>query len=397
MKALELEQALKDMPLASLYVITGEEDYLRDQSLARIKAAVMAAMPSSDEGGEGFHDTFNSDVFYGDETDASEILASVESISVFAPRRLVVLKGAEKLPARETEALIPYLKAPSESTTLVVVATKLDGRLKFTQALKERALVVDCAPPPDYQLHAWVREEARRVGVRLSDEAVQLLKEVAGESLYLVRRELEKLAALVPEGAVAGSDEVEALRGGEPGASVFDLTAAIGARDAARALRILARNLEAGEAPLRILGSLLWQYRRLWKAKELAQHGTSDLARALGIPPFRVKDFVAQVRVFSEAHLRTAFQWFAETDSKLKGGSAGSPERVLQVLLLRLCEGQAEPAAAGQPGRAATPSPPPVGPQPEGTPRPPARRGGTKAIPTVRTVRTIRPKEPPAR
>ncbi|MGH7254343.1 MAG: DNA polymerase III subunit delta, partial [Nitrospirales bacterium] len=213
----------------------------------------------------------------------------------------------------------------------------------------------------------------------------------------LVRRELEKLAALVPEGAVAGPDEVEALRGGEPGASVFDLTAAIGARDAARALRILARNLEAGEAPLRILGSLLWQYRRLWKAKELTQRGTSDLARALGIPPFRVKDFVAQVRMFSEAHLRTAFQWFAETDSKLKGGSAGSPERVLQVLLLRLCEGKAEAVDAGQPGGAATPSPPPIRPQPEGTPRTPARRGGTKAIPTVRTVRTIRSKEPPAR
>lgn len=66
---------------------------------------------------------------------------------------------------------------------------------------------------------------------------------------------------------------MEALRGTEPGVSVFDLLSAIGAHDHGRAIRILARNVENGEAPLRILGALVWQYRRLWKLKDQMKSG----------------------------------------------------------------------------------------------------------------------------
>lgn len=150
---------------------------------------------------------------------------------------------------------------------------KLDGRLKWTQALTKQAVSVNCAPLREAQLSTWIRQEAAAVGVRMQDDAIQLLKEVGSESLYAVKRELEKLAAYVPSERTVRSAEVEALRGTEPGASVFDLMDAIRAHDHGRAMRILARNVENGEAPLRILGALVWQYRRLWKLKEQMKSG----------------------------------------------------------------------------------------------------------------------------
>ena len=57
---------------------------------------------------------------------------------VFAERRLVVVKAAEKLNARESDLLLDCVKNPIESTTLVFVSPKLDGRLKFSQPLHER-------------------------------------------------------------------------------------------------------------------------------------------------------------------------------------------------------------------------------------------------------------------
>jgi len=71
---------------------------------------------------------------------------------------------------------------------------------------------------------------------------------------------------------------------------VFDLAAAIGARRRGTALAILARNLEAGEAPLRILGSLAWQYRRLWKVKDLLKQAgrEGEVARQLRMDPSRL-------------------------------------------------------------------------------------------------------------
>jgi DNA polymerase III delta subunit len=48
-----------------------------------------------------------------------------------------------------------------------------------------------------------------------------------------------------------------------------------------------------------------------------------------------VKSFFGR---FSDPHLRRAFELFVDTDSKLKGGSAGSGRRVMETLLLSLCQ-----------------------------------------------------------
>jgi DNA polymerase-3 subunit delta len=324
----QLNTQLAQGTVAPLYAAIGEEDLLRDQTVASLKARLL---------GEGGSD-FNCDLFYGDEAQAGEIVACASEAPVFASRRLVVVKAADKLPARHGDQLLPYLKEPNESTTLVFVAQKLDGRLKFTQAVLQASVIVDCEAPAESQYLPWVKQDAARLGVALTDEALQVLKEACGGSLYAVRRELEKLACYVPADRAATAEDVLTMRGVEPGASVFDLAAAIGAGRRGRALAIVARNVEAGEAPLKILGSLAWQYRRIWKVKDQLRHGgrEGEAARLLRMDPYKVRSFLNQ---FSEARLREALQAFRDSDAALKGGSAGRHAMLLDRLIFRLCEG----------------------------------------------------------
>ena len=356
MKVYELQAALKKTTVGPLYLISGEEDDLRDQAVALLKAAVFGQQAEPLE-------AFNLDVLYGDECTASEIMSHAGEAPALAPRRLVLVKAAEKLSVRDGEALLPYLKTPCDTTTLVFVTPKLDGRTKFAFSLKERAVVVDCSPLLDHYVMSWIRAQAGRLGLRLNEEAALLLRDMVGSgSLSLVRRELEKLAAYVdasPDNSrMVSPAEVQALRGSEVGASVFDLTAAIGARNREQVLRILARNVESGEAPLRMLGSLVWQYRQLWKAKDLLNQSRGDYeaGRILRMPPFKVRELLGS---FSEPHLSAAFRMFLETDSKLKGGTANAPGRVLEALLWDLCERDkdATPRTASAPDR----SPPAIG------------------------------------
>lgn len=323
--SLQLESALKQRPAGPLYLVVGEEDLLRDRALAALKAAVLG------ESGD-----FNYDLFYGDEAGGADIRNCASEMPVFAERRLVVVKTAEKLSAKESEALLDYLKEPVETTTLVFMSPKLDGRLKFSQALARTAVTIDCSLLHDAQLTPWVTRDAERLGIRLEEHANQLLKEVSGGSLYGVRRELEKLASYVPPDRTATAADVHVLRGVEPGASVFDLTLAIAEGDRGRVLSILARNLEAGEAPLRILGSLAWQYRRLWKVKELMASGgrEGEVARTLRMDPMKIRTFLGR---FSDTHLQAALHLFLEADGNLKGGSSGHPKMILERVLLRLC------------------------------------------------------------
>lgn len=220
-----------------LYLVVGEEDLLRDHAIATLKGAVL--------GSDG--DEFNYQLFYGDEASGSDIQNSVAAVPVFASRRLVVVKSAEKLTARDGDLLLDCVQNPVESTTLVFVSPKLDGRLKFSQALTRAAVIVDCSPLRELSCLPGFCEKQNGWGCGLRNVA-QVLQEACGASLYGLRRELEKLASYVPSDRSVTVADVHLLRGVDPGASVFDLTLAIAEGDRGRVLSILARNLEAGSS-----------------------------------------------------------------------------------------------------------------------------------------------------
>ena len=357
MKSHELQATIRRTGPAPLYLVTGEEAYFRDQAVATIRESVVNMSHGGGEGtgddlGAGQELGFNYDVIYADETDASEILAYAQEVSFFSARRLIVVKWIEKLPTREGEALIPYLQNPMDTTTLIFVGTKLDGRLKWAQTLKKNAVVVDCAPLYENQRLAWVKKQASEMGVKLDASGFHALTESASEGLYVTKGELDKLVGYLPSGSCATANDVETLRGKEPGASVFDLAGAIGSGKCGWALQIVAKNIEAGEAPLRILGALTWQVRRLWKAKSLLSGGNpqSQVARTLGVPPFRAAEFFRQVQQWSDGQFSKAWELFWESDSALKGKSAAAPRRVLDGLVLALCG--VPPKSYGPSGRA---------------------------------------------
>lgn len=345
MNVQDLQRHIKQQGSSPLYLIQGEESYFRDQALDVLRRAFqdedsgdVSERSMSDE----TSDVFQSDVVHGDETNASEILGLAEEVSFFSSRRRLFVKWADKLSARDGELLIPYFKSPNGATTLVFAATKLDGRTKWVQTLKKQALVVDCAPLVENQRIGWVTQRARELGLQLDPQALDLLKDQANEGLYAVMRELEKLAAYLPEGQQVQMEDVEHVRGKPPGISVFDWSEAISRGDHGRALDIVAKNLETGEAPLRMLGAFLWQMRRIWKANGLLMEGKDpgQAARQAGIPPFRAREFMQQAQRWREPHLRLAWTTFANADSALKGGRASQPKLILDDLVMQLCKGR---------------------------------------------------------
>ncbi len=345
MNVQDFQRQIKSQSLAPLYLIIGEEPFFRDHVLELFRLAAQNEEHHDVADGSTPDETssmFQVDVVYGDETNASEILGLAEEVSFFTTRRRLFVKWAEKLAARDGELLIPYFKSPNESTTLVFVAPKLDGRTKWVQTLKKQAVVVDCAPLFENQRAGWVNQQARDMGLQLEAQALEMLSDQANEGLYVVKRELEKLSAYSSNGQRVKVEDVELVRGKLPGISVFDWSEAVAGGDHARALDIVAKNLETGEAPLRMLGAFLWQMRRIWKARAMLREGKdrTQAARQAGIPPFRAREFMQQVQGWEESHLRQAWAVFANADSALKGGRATQPKLILDDLVIQLCAGK---------------------------------------------------------
>jgi DNA polymerase III subunit delta len=356
-KVHELRSQIARQGLSPLYLVIGEEPYFRDQALNILRSASQGkdgSGPSDNSAASDSSQMFHVDVVYGDETDASEILAISEEASFFSLRRLLIVKWADKLAARDGEALMPYFQAPNETTTLVITASKLDGRTKWVQEIKKRATVVECTPVVEGQRAGWVTQRAQELGLQLEDSALEILKDQVAEGLYGTAGELEKLVVFMPEGRRVLAQDVETVRGKPPGISVFDWSEAVSRGDHGRALDIVAKNLETGEAPLRMLGAFLWQLRKIRKTHALMQDGqdAGQAARQAGIPPFRAREFVQQVQRWKESSLRRAWELFAQADSALKGGRASRPKLILDDLVLQLCQaikaGQGEKSLAGR-------------------------------------------------
>jgi DNA polymerase-3 subunit delta len=94
----ELARLLASGRVAPIYLLLGEESFLRDAAVAMIRRAVLG----EDDVGGGF----NYDLLYGDETDALEVLNRCDTLPAFAPRRLVIIREVGGLRARETERLL---------------------------------------------------------------------------------------------------------------------------------------------------------------------------------------------------------------------------------------------------------------------------------------------------
>ena len=330
----ELKRQLASGACAPIYVLLGEESYLRETALAAIRRVVLGA--------EDQETGFNYDLLYGDETDALEVLNRCDTFPAFADRCLVIIRNVGALPARETERLLPYLKAPVETTSLVLTGDKLDGRLKFFQTLKAAAVTVDCSPLDSRLMPDWIEEQAKGLGLCLNDAASEALHHASGGNLAVVQRELEKLVDYLHPSASVTAADVESVRGADTGGTVWDFLGALARKDRGSALRALGKILDAGEPPLRLLGLLAFQWRQVWKTREQLDRRVPEagLARILGVPPFRIQGLVEQARMFSDNELARCFDAFREVDSSLKGGGRGAERLVMERLVLNLCRGE---------------------------------------------------------
>ncbi len=310
----ELRRRLRSGDIALLYLVVGAEGRLRDEAVKAIRGAVLGQEQAADN-------TFNTDAVYADETEAAEVLSLCGNLPMFAARRLVEVRDAGTLRAKDLERLLPYLDEPVETTTLVFTSAKVDGRSKFFQTLKKAAVVVDCGPLEPHALPAWIRDEAAGLGLTLEDRARTILLDASGGDLGTLRCELEKLADyLAPSRTVTAAD-VEAVQGADTGGSVHDLLGALERRDRAAALRFLGKVLDAGEPPMKILGFLAACWRNMWRSRRYADEMLRD------------------------------FEQFREADSRLKGGGAGhgKDRLVLERMVLNLCGSGARATTSPRP------------------------------------------------
>ena len=325
-KAFEAE--VRSGKIGSLYLLIGEEAYLREKALNALLEAALAPGVRP----------FNLDVFRGGEAPPGEIADRILSFPLMAPRRVVVVKACDELNENATRLLLPVVEALPATSTVVFVGDKADGRKKFFATLRKAACTVEFRPLREREAGAWVQERLGALGKRVSQEAIQSFAERVGGDLGVAAGEIDKLISFLGDRQVVEREDVERVVGVSAEGSIFDLTDAVGAKDAGRGLVVLRQVLEGGERGGGILWRLTQHVHTLMKAKMLKDSRVpeKDLPYRLGLPPFVVTKYLNQARKFSYPDLWRAYEALATAEDHLKSGYQ-TEEIALQLLIGALC------------------------------------------------------------
>lgn len=296
--------------LLPAYLVVGSDELKRSHAVARMKKRLEAS---------GLADFNLDERDMSKEQTPEDVLSSLNTFPMGADFRLVILRPCDRLPKAMSEMLVDYLKNPSSTTVLLLVAEKLAKNTRLYKAVAkiDKKAIVECAPKKRWELPQQVRSMATAHGKTITQGGAEELVSRVGESTRMLDNELKKLASMV-DGAEITQADVErfVVRTAEP--RPWDFLDAVSARNLPKALSLLRMMPQRQEIMLYSL--LTTRIRELIYAKALDARGEgSTLARALGLQSWQVKNHLRWARGFKMSELLGALESAVDVELALKG------------------------------------------------------------------------------
>ena len=302
--------------MSSVHLLTGDDDLLLQRATERL----LADLTSADA-------DLSVDTYDASELDA---LPELRTQSLFGGRACAVIRGIHAARADLKAELEDYLEAPDDQAVLVLVAQGTGRIQKIARLARQHGDVTKVDTPPDWKTNEWqsiVLGEFRRAGRTASPDAVAAILDHAGLDPSVIAMRVAQVVAATDGGQVA-LDDVERIVEGHGRRSGFELADAVADRDAAQALTLLRGSLEAGEAPLALLGAITFRFRQLQQVR-----GGVDVKGSPG-QVNRLKG-VAR-RNFSTGELAWCMDRIAQLDVDLKGNTDLPADLVLELGVIDL-------------------------------------------------------------
>jgi DNA polymerase-3 subunit delta len=322
-----------------IYVYWGEDDFAIEKAVVLLRDRILDPLWIS----------FNYTALSPDQADAViQGLNQVMTPTFGAGSRLVWLINTtlcqhcpENILA-ELQRTLPVI--PENSFLLLTSRNKPDERLKGTKLLKQFATEFrefPLIPPWKTELLVQaVNQAAQAVGVKLTPKTAEILAESVGNDTRLLYNELEKLRLYT-----AGNNQLldvntvtQLVRNTTQ--TSLQLAAAIRTGDTAKALVTLADLLNAAEPGLRIVATLIGQFRTWLWVKIMLESGEQNqqaIAQAAEIGnPKRIYFLQQEVKFLSVQQLISSLPLLLELEVSLKQGAAEMS--TLQTKVIELCQ-----------------------------------------------------------
>ena len=328
-----LKADLKAKTPGRFYVFCGTEAYLRSYYLEQLHKLTV----------QDFAEAFNYHRFNSENISLQAVQDSLEAIPMMSPSSLVQIDDVNFFAMGEDAASYAALFSdiPEYCTLVLVYETvefKVDKRKRSLAAALDNACVVEFTQPSERELAAWVTRGFKRQKKSITPELCQYLIRRTGGSMTVLASEIGKLSSFAQDELIT-KDQIDELVEPVLEAEAFDLSNAIASGKYDTAVQKLQTLLQKQEEPVKILGAIGSQMRRILTAKRLLGGGKteSDLMSLCGISSYPAKKTMDFARGLSDRFCRRAAVLCLEADEQMKT-SYDDPERILELLVLTLAQ-----------------------------------------------------------
>jgi DNA polymerase III subunit delta len=350
----ELIKSKQNYPIILLF---GEDEFAREEAQNKLIEYFVASE----------NDKFNFDIFDGEEIQQSTLTDLCKSYPMMGDRRVVLVKRFEKLftgrTSKKNETSSPlshYLNSPSESTTLILVASidsVKDVYKSFKSSSKEafqKKLSTIKFPynqliskfawmefPRVYESEypRWTESRIRVAGKNIQPEALEVLVSRTKHTLRDLSNEVDKLLLATDGKNEITLKDVSFLTGTTREYTVFELQKAISDRNISKAVTILNRILSVDKQEMLMIAIYSKFFINMLKVSEDFKSGApaQTLASKIGISPYQFNDYQNALKKYSIAEIEHAIIAICETDFKMKSAVSDSLI-VMQNMLFEIME-----------------------------------------------------------
>ncbi|MDP2774580.1 MAG: DNA polymerase III subunit delta [Nocardioides sp.] len=309
--------------LGRVTLVTGKEEFLNERTIAAVRKVVRAHDPEAE-----LSETGASDLTLG-------TLGELSAPSLFSTVRCVVVRALEQLPEESAEGLLAYAAAPADEVALVLVHGGGQKGTGLLTKLRKLAGVTESKSgelkPSEFA--GFVAAEVRGHGSTIEQEATQFLVQAVGHDLRSLSAAAHQLTNDFP-GQSLTVDRVKQYFGGRAEAKSFAVADAAFSGRRTAALEELRWAIDGGTAAVLVTSAFAGSARGLARYKG-AMRGMreADLAREVGVPPWKLRSIRDQSRGWSDAGLSRVIRAVAKADADIKG-AASDPSYTLERLVL---------------------------------------------------------------
>ena len=306
----KLAEEIKTGQLKQVYVLYGEEAYLRGQYRDKLKEALL-----------GGGDPMNLHCFEGKDVRAGELIDLAETMPFLAERRVIVVENSG-LFAKGGEELAAYLGNLSETAHFVFVEPSVDKRSRLYKAATAKGRAIEFAAQDEAVLKRWILGFLKKEGKNITERDLNLFLDKTGSDMQNIRGELEKLLCYCMDRDVITAQDIEAVCTKQVSSQIFDMINAVAERRQKAAMDLYYDLLTLKEPPMRILFLITRQFNLLLQVKELKNKGydANAVGGKVGLAGFIARKYMAQAARFKEADLRRALADCVEAEEAVKTG-----------------------------------------------------------------------------